>query len=316
MRNWMLAAGAAALAIGGPALSKGQGKGGGHDGGPKAEHGAQGKADRGDKGQGRAMRGIDGRGQKNDQIVVRGNDRGDRDLKLKGSERAAAKVDRRDGEVRVVTRGGNDGERFANDRGQSPGCPPGLDKKDNGCMPPGQAKKLLGTPLQANFANSLPPTQYRNWYRDDDDFLYRTGDGFIYRVNRDNNLVDGLIPLFGSGYYTVGDRWPEPYNFYNVPYQYRSYYPDGNDMLYRFGDGAIYGLDPGTQAVQSIVALLAGDLGVGSRLPLGYDTYNVPFAYRDRYYDTADNWYRYNDGYIYRVDPTTRLITAVIDAIV
>jgi hypothetical protein len=42
----------------------------------------------------------------------------------------------------------------------------------------------------------------------------------------------------------------------------------------------------------------------------------VPFAYRDQYYDTANDWYRYNDGYIYRVDPTTQLITAVIRALV
>ncbi len=62
--------------------------------------------------------------------------------------------------------------------------------------------------------------------------------------------------------------------------------------------------------------MLAGDLGVGSRLPAGYDTYNVPFAYRDRYADSAANWYRYNDGYIYQVDPRTRLISAVINAIV
>jgi hypothetical protein len=39
-------------------------------------------------------------------------------------------------------------------------------------------------------------------------------------------------------------------------------------------------------------------------------------AYRDRYYDTPDASYRYNDGYIYRADPTTQLITAVIDALV
>ena len=49
---------------------------------------------------------------------------------------------------------------------------------------------------------------------------------------------------------------------------------------------------------------------------MGYSAYNVPFAYRDRYYDTPDAWYRYNDGYIYRVDPTTQLITAVINALV
>ena len=42
----------------------------------------------------------------------------------------------------------------------------------------------------------------------------------------------------------------------------------------------------------------------------------MPLGYRDRYYDTPDAMYRYNDGYIYRVDPTTQLITAVIDAIV
>jgi hypothetical protein len=62
--------------------------------------------------------------------------------------------------------------------------------------------------------------------------------------------------------------------------------------------------------------LLAGDLGVGQRLPSGYDAYNVPLTYRDRYADSADAWYRYNDGYIYQVDPKTRLISAVINAII
>lgn len=322
MRNWMLAVGAAALALGAPALSD-PGKGGG----PKAERGNSGnaKADRGgnrggDRGPKNAMRGDNG-GKKADRVVFRNDQRGrggdDAKIKIKGNgnDRAVVKLDKGNERVRVVGRD-FDNDRFVNVRGLAYGCPPGLDKKDNGCMPPGQAKKLLGAPLRANFANSLLPLQYRNWYRDDDDYFYRTGDGFIYRVNRDNSLVDGLIPLFGDGYYMVGDPWPDPYNFYNVPYQYRSYYPDGGDRYYRYGDGAIYSVDPTTQAVQSIVALLAGDLGVGQPLPVGYNTYNVPFAYRDRYADTADNWYRYNDGYIYRVDPTTRLITAVIDAIV
>ena len=49
---------------------------------------------------------------------------------------------------------------------------------------------------------------------------------------------------------------------------------------------------------------------------MGYDAYNVPYAYRDRYYDDDRYSYRYADGYIYRVDPQTRLISAVIDAIV
>ena len=42
----------------------------------------------------------------------------------------------------------------------------------------------------------------------------------------------------------------------------------------------------------------------------------LPLGMRSTYYDTPDAWYRYNDGYVYRVDPTTQLITAVISALV
>ena len=60
--------------------------------------------------------------------------------------------------------------------------------------------------------------------------------------------------------------------------------------------------------IAAIVSLLAGGLSVGQPLPLGYDAYNVPYAYRTTYYDTPDTWYRYNDGYVYQVDPRTRLV--------
>ena len=211
-----------------------------------------------------------------------------------------------------VTRDFNDGFR-----GVSNGCPPGLVRKDNGCLPPGQAARFLGARLQDNYANRQLPYQYRSWYRDDGDHFFRSGDGYIYRVNRSNDVVDGLIPLFGGdGYYALGDRWPDNYNFYNVPYQYRDYYADTGQYDYRYGDGAIYRVNNGSGLIDGIVALLAGDLGVGQQLPTGYDVYNVPFQYRDRYADTADNMYRYNDGYIYQVDPKTRLISAVIDAII
>ena len=93
-----------------------------------------------------------------------------------------------------------------------------------------------------------------------------------------------LIPYVDRdfSYYPVGQMYPSDFNYYNVPYQYQSYYPDGGNMLYRYGDGAIYGLNPQTQAVQSIVALLAGDLGVGQRLPMGYSAYNLPLQYRSQ----------------------------------
>ena len=74
--------------------------------------------------------------------------------------------------------------------------------------------------------------------------------------------------------------------------------------------------------VDGIAALITagvgglGGLGVGDPLPVGYDAYNVPFAYRDTYYDTNDRMYRYADGAIYQVDPQTRLILDVISLLV
>lgn len=330
MSKFILALGAAALAISAPALAdkEGQGQGGGNKGGQQQKadrgggdngHGKQHmKVERGDRGQ--AMRHA-GNGRGNDDLrkadKARGQDRKDfaRDNESKGErvrivDRSGRDFDR-DDNVRILARNfGGFGGRFGN-------CPPGLDKKDNGCLPPGQAKKYLGSRIQQAFLDSRVPYQYRSWYRDDDDHFYRYGDNYIYRVSRNNDLIDGIIPLFGGGgYYALGDQWPDSYDFYNVPYQYRGYYADTSDYRYRYGDGAIYRVNSGSGVVDGIVALLAGDLGVGSRLPLGYDAYNVPLAYRDRYYDSADNWYRYNDGYIYQVDPKTRLISAVIDAIV
>ena len=198
------------------------------------------------------------------------------------------------------------------------GCPPGLAAKHNGCLPPGQAKKLVGAALPRAYTHSLLSGPYNNWYRDDQRYQYRMGDNYIYRVDRSNNLVSALIPYVNRdySYYPVGQMYPTDFNYYNVPSQYQSYYPDGGQYDYRYGNGAIYSLDPQTQAVQAIVALLAGDLGVGQRMPQNYGVYNVPLQYRDQYADSATDMYRYNDGYIYRADPTTRLITAVINALV
>lgn len=236
-------------------------------------------------------------------------------------------VDRRDD--RHFDRDFDRGDRFplrfaSRDYGwrYNDGCPPGLAKKGNGCLPPGQAKKLVGHALPAAFATSLLPSYYRSWYPDTDDYYYRAGDDFIYRIGRHDGLIDGYMPLFdyadySPDYYYVGEPYPLDYvSFYNVPVVYQPYYADGDDWLYRYGDGAIYRVDPASGLVNAIVQLLAGDLAVGSPLPLGYDVYNVPYAYRDRYYDTPDHWYRYNDGYIYQVDPETRLVQAVIRALV
>ena len=242
--------------------------------------------------------------------------------------RGEAKVRGRDIDRVLVKSGDRDELRVRNLRldgdgrfagaGLINGCPPGLAKKLNGCLPPGQAKKLIGTRFPNALERSLLPTSFRNWYPDDDRYLYRMRDGYVYRIDRDGGLINGLFPMFENDgdFFTVGQRYPLDNGFYNVPAQYRSFYADDDDYLYRYGDGGIYQVNRSSGLIEGIAALLAGDLGVGQRLPIGYDTYNVPLGYRDQYYDTADNMYRYNDGYIYRVDPKTQLIQAVISALV
>ena len=70
---------------------------------------------------------------------------------------------------------------------------------------------------------------------------------------------------------------------------------------------------PAKKLVTALVALVTGqNFAVGQPMPTGYDAYNVPFAYRDDYYDNDDNWYRYADGRILQVDPGTRTIRRVI----
>ena len=258
------------------------------------------------------------------------------------------------------------------------GCPPGLAKKPVRCMPPGQAKKVLG--LRAQEARRIAafddvPIRLRSLYADTPDYYYRYGDGYMYRVNRTNDVVSALLPLFGLGY-TAGQTWPVGYNAYNyrlpmayqpfypqtpyadyryangyvyevdpftglirdvdpmlgygygygqmmpttysaynVPYQYRPYYYDTSNAYYRYAPGAIYQVDPTTSLITAVAALLSpNSLAVGQPLPMGYSAYNVPYDYRATYYDTPNDWYRYSNGNIYRVDPATQLVTALVAA--
>ena len=255
------------------------------------------------------------------------------------------------------------------------GCPPGL--RDKGCMPPGQAKKLLGRRAQEIrrlAAFDAVPVRLRSIYADTPDYYYRYGDGYMYRVNRTNDVVSALLPLFGLGYtagqvfpsaynnyalpmayqpfypqspysdyryangyvyevdpftgmirdvdpmlgygYGYGQMMPAAYSAYNVPYQYRPYYYDTSNAYYRYAPGAIYQVDPTTSLITGVAALLSpNSLAIGQPLPMGYSAYNVPYDYRAQYYDTPNDWYRYSNGNIYRVDPMTQLVTALVASI-
>ena len=108
---------------------------------------------------------------------------------------------------------------------------------------------------------------------------------------------------------------PSSYDYYNVPYQYRSVYPASASNGYWYAPGAIYQYDQSSSLITSVAALLSPGMTIGQPLPMGYNTYNVPYGYRTQYVDTANDWYRYNNGYIYRVDPTTQVVSAIVASI-
>jgi hypothetical protein len=128
--------------------------------------------------------------------------------------------------------------------------------------------------------------------------------------------VLSYVPLLG-GALSVGNVWPSGYDAAPVPDYFLDYFGTDEPYDYRYANGAIFGVDPQTNMIRQIAGLLTGDdWTIGQPMPRGYDVYNVPWDYRDQYADTPDAWYRYSDGYVYQVDPTTRLIQAAIQLIV
>ena len=324
MRILLLALGATATALAAPVLAQGRGQGQGNDRGQQAAERAKGGGDRGGRGQGRAERGPDqarpdraNRGVDREQRrEARGRDaaeqrrgpparvedrRAERAVDRRSERRAARRrgpIERR--AVLVTDRGSLVRLRRAPGAGLIRGCPPGLARQNTGCLPPGHARRLLAE-----------RPWYGTWWRYPSDGVYRYDGGYLYRL-QPNGVVAGFIPLAGGALWP-GQRWPASYRFDPLPDYYLDYYGYDDPYDYRYADGIVFGLDPETETIRQIAALLTGDdWAIGGRIPAGYDVYNVPYAYRDEYSDGPDAWYRYSDGYVYRVDPTTQLIQAAI----
>ena len=169
----------------------------------------------------------------------------------------------------------------------------------------------VGQMLPASYGVYNVPMAYRSTYYDTNDAWYRYGDGYIYQVDPRTRRIAATYPMYAPyDDYMIGSPWPPAYPDYNVPYGYRDVYYDTPQYNYRYANGAIYQVDPTSQLINTIVALVSGNTqyAVGQPMPAGYGVYNVPMAYRDRYYDTNDHWYRYADGYVYQVDPVNGLI--------
>ncbi|HMI41744.1 MAG TPA: hypothetical protein VK485_11000 [Sphingomicrobium sp.] len=79
------------------------------------------------------------------------------------------------------------------------GCPPGLAKKNNGCLPPGQAKKLFARGQRVPYGYDglmrydRLPYDLRNRYDLDrnDRYIYR--DGYLYQVDRRTSIVERIL---------------------------------------------------------------------------------------------------------------------------
>jgi hypothetical protein len=172
---------------------------------------------------------------------------------------------------------------------------------------------LPGQYLPTSYMNSYAPSYYgyNNFYQDYGDNCYRYAYGNMYDLNCSTGLIDDVIPTYAGGY-GVGQILPSSYGYYNVPSQYRPLYYDTPNYGYWYAPGAIYQYNPTSSLITSVAALLSPGFAVGQPLPTGYNAYNVPLGYRDTYYDTSAAYYRYNNGYIYQVDPTTMLVTAIV----
>lgn len=78
------------------------------------------------------------------------------------------------------------------------GCPPGLAKKHNGCMPPGQARKLLrGQHWQSAYGSRYAfgqiPYDIRRQYGLDPTDRYYYGNGYLYQVDPRTMLVEQVV---------------------------------------------------------------------------------------------------------------------------
>ena len=322
-----LAVPSTALAQNGNGNGKGGGKseaargagGGGQErgGGNEKRGGGGGGDDRGGNGDGngngRGRGGDDNREVRTEvrSIIRQDDDRGrGRGNDSRGDDDRRAVVDVRRGLERGDVRVSNDGRsvtvfRRDDDRGLIAGCPPGLAKKNNGCLPPGQARQLARA-AEADRYDWLWGLGGRQ-----DRSNYRYENGYVYQLSPQGSPL-GWLPVLG-GALAPGAVWPQQYQWQQTPDYYSRYYGLNDRYDYRYADGALYGVDPQTNTISQIAALLTGQqFNVGQQMPAGYDIYNVPYQYRNQYADSADSLYRYNDGYVYQVDPKTQLIQTVI----
>ena len=177
-------------------------------------------------------------------------------------------------------------------------------------LPNTEVTKLVGSPVPATIAATTVPATFSLLYPDTPDYYYRYDDGYLYRIDRTTNLISALLPLLAGGY-LPGQYLPTNYMSSYVPTSFSAFYPNTSSLCTRYVNGVIYYVDCQTGLIESFMPLYDNGYGVGQMLPSGYGYYNVPYQYRDLYYNSADTGYWYAPGAIYQYDTKTSLITAI-----
>lgn len=281
---------------------QGGGERGGHDRGGFEQARGQGQHERGGDNEERGQRAAADRGWNHHGDQERADNQG-----FAGTARDKhGRFDRHDEENqgRLARARGDEDNRVAwrdqDRRGLINGCPPGLAKKNNGCMPPGLVNHDDSDRYDAQWWGLRGLSNVSG---------YRFVDGNLVRLSPAGAVLN-YYPLLG-GALAPGNMWPSAWQAAPLSPYYSNYYGLGDYS--RYFDGAIYRVNPTTGAIENVAALLTGDtFNVGQRMPSGYDAYNVPYQYRNQYADGPDANYRYSDGYVYRTDPKTQLILAII----
>ena len=107
--------------------------------------------------------------------------------------------DRHDGDRRWNDNDRRGGDRNTGYRSSYRHCPPGLAKKHNGCMPPGQARQQwrrgyrVPNGYGSYTAYDQIPYEYRNRYNLDPDNRYIYRDNTIYQVDPRTQIIQQIL---------------------------------------------------------------------------------------------------------------------------
>ena len=78
----------------------------------------------------------------------------------------------------------------------------------------------------------------------------------MYRVDRDDDLISGLIPLFGAA--LIGQPLEPNYmNSFYQPSYYSAFYPNSPYDCHRYGYGYVYETDCMTGMVEDVIPTYA-----------------------------------------------------------